>query len=408
MPEKRFWIVSKVAEPEALGDAYASSLEQLPGEEVDLTPNTDGVTIKSRSMTPEQAEMVAARAHIASVSEDRRVQAFGTDFDEGARLYCQIVQANKSGADGEAQTIAVLDTGVRDETVRNAPLKVRAMRSFVDGQAVEDLNGHGDFCCVAACPPAANLLVGKVLSNEGSGWDSWIIAGIDWAIANGADCISMSLGSDSTDTRAYDPILRRCQELGPIVFAAAGNAGNDRPVGSPGRSPFCFAVAAMDVRNDSVARFSCTGPEVDFAGPGVGVFYRGKWWNGTSMATPLVACSFLTILGEVKPGTRQERAAIAMKAMSATCRNLPAPPEYDGLGVPQVVAATGKIAPEPTPAPPKPPDQPAPKPEPPKPTRPTIRRSKVDNLSEEEMLNADLDVTGRGERKLARLKGYGA
>lgn len=403
------YIIAKKDEPEVYGAAYVESLEQLPGSELDLTPNIEGVNLKLREMTEEQAEMVASRNHVVSVSEDRRVWDLGTDFDQDARSYHQLNQAAQDGRRGAGTVVAVLDTGVRQDTVANAPLRVRAMQSFVSGEAVEDGNGHGDFCCVAATPPDGEVLVGKVLSNTGSGYTSGIIRGIAWALENGADAISMSLGGDYQDTSSYDPILRKCVESGVVVYAAAGNDGNNHFVNTPARSQYAYAVAAMDDSTGRVTSFSCTGPEVDFAGVGKNVYYRGKSWSGTSMACPIVCNSYLTILAETKGANRYERMQLAVKAMTATCKNLPDPPEYDGVGVPQVVDAVARLAPvQPAPEPAPPAPQP-PAPEPPDPTKPrkTIYKSKIDNLSEKEMLAADFDAVNRRGERLMHCKGYG-
>lgn len=345
--------------------------------------------------------MLAGRGHVVSVSEDREVRALATDFDQASRSYHQLTQAAQNGRRGKGTVAAVLDTGVRQETVTNAPLRVRAMQSFVSGEAVEDGNGHGDFCCVAATPPDAELLVGKVLSNEGSGYDSGIIKGIAWALENGADAISMSLGGNYRDTGNYDPILRKCVEAGVVVYAAAGNDGNDHFVNTPARSGYAYAVGAADDATDRITSFSCTGPELDFAGVGKNVYYRGKNWSGTSMATPLVTASYLTILAETKGASRYERMQVAVKAMIGTAKNLADPPTHDGVGVPQVVDAIGRFAPvQPAPQPPKPPVQP--------PSRKTVHRTKVDNFSDEEMRVADHDVVNRAGEKLAALKGVKA
>lgn len=63
--------------------------------------------------------------------------------------------------------------------------------------------------------------------------------------------------------------------------------------------------------------------------------------------------------------TRYEEMQVAVKAMIATCKNLPDPPEYDGVGVPQVVDAVARLAPvQPAPEPPtKPAPEPTPEPE---------------------------------------------
>ena len=66
------------------------------------------------------------------------------------------------------------------------------------GEAVQDGHGHGTHCIGTAlgrkCPPTGRprygvahlgeVYAGKVLSNGGSGSDTGILAGIEWAIAN--------------------------------------------------------------------------------------------------------------------------------------------------------------------------------------------------------------------------------
>ncbi|WP_328890564.1 S8 family serine peptidase [Streptomyces sp. NBC_00316] len=50
--------------------------------------------------------------------------------------------------------------------------------------------------------PSADLLVGKVLNNAGQGQSSWILAGMEWAAAQGADVVSMSLGGSTSSASA--------------------------------------------------------------------------------------------------------------------------------------------------------------------------------------------------------------
>ncbi len=79
-------------------------------------------------------------------------------------------------------------------------------QSFVPGEQAQDGHGHGTHCIGTDCGPRqpgqlprygiayeAEIYAGKVLSNAGSGTDAGILAGIQWAIANGCQVISMSL-----------------------------------------------------------------------------------------------------------------------------------------------------------------------------------------------------------------------
>jgi len=230
----------------------------------------------------------------------------------------QATNASVSGHHGDDIRIAVLDTGF-DLAHPDFVGRQVTSQSFVTGQLVQDGHGHGTHCvgtsCGSASPSgtrrygvatAAEIFVGKVLSNEGSGSDSGILAGINWAVANGCQVISMSLGADIRQvSQAYERVGQRAMAAGCLIIAAAGNnarrsAGNNGFVGVPANSPSIMAVAAVDSRlkiADFSARskFLSRGGQVDIAGPGVAVYSswpmpkRYHTISGTSMATPHVA-----------------------------------------------------------------------------------------------------------------------
>jgi subtilisin len=193
-------------------------------------------------------------------------------------------------------------------------------RSFVPGEQVQDGHGHGTHCIGTALgsrtpgqlprygiASEAQIYAGKVLSNRGSGTDSGILAGIDWAIANGCQVVSMSLGADvpwgTPYSQVFEAVGARALARGTLIVAAAGNAsrresGLVNPVGHPANCPSLLAVAAID-SGGRIASFSSTsdpkGGAVDIAGPGVQVYSswplptRYRTISGTSMATPHVA-----------------------------------------------------------------------------------------------------------------------
>lgn len=230
----------------------------------------------------------------------------------------QATGAHVSTATGAGLRIAVLDTGFFQPHPDFAGRQVISA-TFV-GQPVQDGHGHGTHCIGTAlgfrmlaggvrrygCARQGVILVGKVLSNAGSGADGGILAGINWAIQNGARVISMSLGAPvvvgTPPTVAYENAGRAALNAGSLIIAAAGNTGaspTQFPVGRPANSPSIMAVAAVD-QNLQRAPFSCrgvnpNGGEVNIAGPGVAVFSSTKIppryavLSGTSMATPHVA-----------------------------------------------------------------------------------------------------------------------
>jgi len=171
----------------------------------------------------------------------------------------------------------------------------------------DDVNGHGTWTSgiaaarnntigVVGVAPAASLYAVKVLGNSGSGWDSDIAQGIDWAIDNGMDVISMSLGGPGYS----DALSEACQQAwdaGIVVVAAAGNEGDGNPateeISYPAAFPSVIAVGAT-TQTDGLASFSNTGSYLALSAPGVSVYAtykRGKYvtWSGTSASCPHVS-----------------------------------------------------------------------------------------------------------------------
>ncbi|MFD5632965.1 S8 family serine peptidase [Streptomyces sp. NPDC127077] len=230
-------------------------------------------------------------------------------------------EAWAAGYTGKGVKVAVLDTGIDVNHPDFAGL-IDGTASFVPGEAITDLNGHGthvastivgsgaasggDYKGVA---PGADLYVGKVLGGaEGYGQDSWVMAGMQWAAESGADVVNMSLG-DSYPTDGSDPMSQTVDTLsakyGTLFVIAAGNAGPES-ISAPGAAASALTVAATD-KQDRLASFSSTGPlassgamKPDIAAPGVDItaarsqemtdggtgLYRTL--SGTSMATPHV------------------------------------------------------------------------------------------------------------------------
>lgn len=199
---------------------------------------------------------------------------------------------------GKSIKIAVLDTGIADHPDLPKPI---ATRSFINGQTVFDGNGHGTHCSGTALgrnglgvAPDAELLIGKVLSNQGSGGSGGIAAGVRWAADQGADIISMSLGgggSDSGTNQAIDYAWAK----GCYVIAAAGNSGYNgaNTIGWPARYLGCLCNASYQ-QDGRISSFSSGGREIDWATPGsqiISASTRGGYatMSGTSMATPFGA-----------------------------------------------------------------------------------------------------------------------
>ncbi|RLG59709.1 hypothetical protein DRN86_03815, partial [Candidatus Geothermarchaeota archaeon] len=273
------------------------------------------------------------------------------------------------GLTGKGVVIAILDTGINkdhpslddlDDDPETFDPKVVDEVSFVPGESADDFNGHGTYVASIAAgtgypggrrfystfygeyqnatitpktqkgvAPDALLLNVKVLNKYGVGYESWVIAGIEWAVDHGADVISMSLGGPAL--YPSDPLTRAISEAtkrGVIVVVAAGNDGPGYfSVSSPGISPEAITVGAI-YELGGVTWFSGRGPtpvtlnvKPDVLAPGVAVlganaffeeddtFYCSGW--GTSPATVFVSGSVALLL-QAFPGATPEAIKIAL------------------------------------------------------------------------------------------------
>ncbi len=218
---------------------------------------------------------------------------------------------------GAGIKVAVLDTGF-DDTHPDFFGRRVTKKVFASNSLETDQIGHGTHCVGTACGPRnpasgprygiayeAEIYAGKVLGDDGYGTDRSVIAGMDWALEQGCQIISMSLGAATNlgdqPVEDYEQIGHVCLDAGTLVIAASGNEsarpGQIAPVGSPANASTIMAVAAVDL-SMNVAPFSCGGmnphQEVDIAAPGVDILSSlpgGRYarWQGTSMATPHVA-----------------------------------------------------------------------------------------------------------------------
>lgn len=204
---------------------------------------------------------------------------------------------------GEGMKIAVLDTGV-DKTHPDLAPNIAKGMNFTSSNRTDfrDRQGHGTHCAgiiagvdnsigVVGVAPQAKLYIAKVLGDDGSGSIEGIVQGIDWAIAEKVDIISMSLGCSANPGASLHNAIKRARKAGIVIVAATGNENTH--VGWPAAYDEVIAVGAVGQTLDR-AGFSNFGKEVDIAAPGVDILSTypvNKYakLSGTSMATPMVA-----------------------------------------------------------------------------------------------------------------------
>ncbi|WP_424927990.1 S8 family peptidase [Amaricoccus tamworthensis] len=252
------------------------------------------------------------------------------------------VGASNSALTGAGTRVAVLDTGV--DAGHKAFAGVTFTQRDFSGDGDGDLNGHGTHCAgtifgrdvegtrIGVAPGVTDVLIGKVLGNDGGGSSKMIFDAIEWAAREEADVISMSLGFDfpgfvawlvnngwpldvatsaalvgyRENLRMFDALMEVVQAramLGnsSVVVAAAGNESrrNDNPnfevsASLPAAAEDVISVAAAGQGRDGyrIAYFSNT--DATITGPGVNILSAAsggglKTLNGTSMACPHVA-----------------------------------------------------------------------------------------------------------------------
>lgn len=189
---------------------------------------------------------------------------------------------------------------------------------------------------VVGVAPGARIWAVKVLDSAGSGYESGIVAGIDWIAAHGGiEVANMSLGGAGYSQAEYDAI-QGAVNVGVAFAVAAGNSGADASGYSPAAFDNVLTVSAVadfdgepgglaaptcrDDVDDTLADFSNWGPAVQIAAPGVCILStypleQGGYGtiSGTSMASPHAAGA-LAILASTAadPGLTAKEVVLAL------------------------------------------------------------------------------------------------
>jgi subtilisin family serine protease len=252
------------------------------------------------------ASALGARSDVSYVEPDERVYALAQDTPWGVDR----IDADRAGNDGYTGAradVAVLDTGIDADhpDLRDNLGRGKAFVSCEGSDCREpwdDDNSHGTHCAgtVAAVDSGRGVLgtsagvwlhAVKVLGSDGSGYISDIADGLQWSADRGYDIASMSLGGGKSGS--LGDACGYAYDRGVLLVAAAGNSGPCTDcVSYPAAYDEVIAVSATR-KDDTLAGFSSTGPEVELAAPGSRIYstvpggYETK--SGTSMACPHVA-----------------------------------------------------------------------------------------------------------------------
>ncbi|MFB0525512.1 MAG: S8 family serine peptidase, partial [Phycisphaerae bacterium] len=209
------------------------------------------------------------RAEIAYVEDDIIMHAIQQETPWGVdRIDAEQVWSTNTGADID---VAILDTGI-DYDHPDLAGNIAGGVNFtgwwwVDGSTYryywDDRNGHGSHNAgivaavnnnigIVGVAPAANLWSVRVLGDNGSGYVSDIIQGLEWCVDNAKEIASMSFGGDYSES-----LKNACDAAytaGVLLVAAAGNEYGGAVI-YPAAFDSVIAVSAIDDANN-IADFS--------------------------------------------------------------------------------------------------------------------------------------------------------
>lgn len=326
-------------------------------------------------LSPTDIEELKKDPSVSSVEMDLSVHTLDVIADQQIRADQVWAVGNIGGDSSSRVPVAILDTGIDNAHPEFTGRITLCHSEITNSNVCQDQNGHGTHVAgivgatginsnAKGVAPGVQYYIDQVLDSTGSGSFSGVISGIDWAVANHAKVISMSLGSSPLVTTALNcdsqfpaltTAINNAVNAGVTVVAAAGNSGT-QGVGAPGCMSNVIAVTAVDSNNVIASWSSKGGPITDhgIAAPGVNIFstYIPQTYatlSGTSMATPAVSGTIALLL-QANPSLTPTQVKNTLFSTACTTQTNPAcqtgsvPNTSYGYGRVDALAAYNKIS----------------------------------------------------------------
>ncbi|GAA1522457.1 S8 family serine peptidase [Kribbella lupini] len=302
--------------PKASASARSTVLAKHNSRQASAPVDGDYATVTSNAAAPELLKKLRAESSVEVASLNYLRTSAATPNDEYYRsdqAYLSTIrmpQAWDLSKSAGSQTVAVLDTGVDGGHPELAGRVYTGYNAINPKASANDDKGHGTMVAgiiaantnnargIAGVAWNAKILPVKVLDSTGTGSDSSVLAGINWAASHGARVINMSLGGPSYNAVVHDAV-KKAVAKGIVVVASSGNEYDNVP-NYPAAFPEVISVGATD-NNGVLTAFSSWGDSVDIAAPGWNILSTGPraltdpdylpYWggSGTSFSAPMVA-----------------------------------------------------------------------------------------------------------------------
>jgi subtilisin family serine protease len=378
-------------------DAYqAKKIKRIPNLDIytlEVSPHsTVEETVYALSMNPDVAHVSPDyKIYITAVpkptdnffnwqyalyNEGQEIGFFGPSGKSRADI--KALEAWEETKGDDQVVIAVIDTGIdfNHPDLANTDDEEKILdngHDFVnDDSDPSDDQGHGTFVSGLAAAKSNNgegiagvnwhskILPLKVVDTDGSGYVSWLVDAIRYAVDNGANVISMSLGfslGPDEEVPSLEEALNYAYARGLVAVASAGNEGAD--VLYPAAYDNCIAVAATDY-NDSTPSWSNSGPEVDVAAPGLRIVGPVPTWvpeliwqdftlppygfgDGTSASAAIVS-GFVSLILSAKPWLEPDEVKDILRFSAEDTNASEHPGKDDHQGYGRVDMATAILA----------------------------------------------------------------
>ncbi len=370
-----------------IADVQEVILNQVSPQEAQVNHRYQTLPAMAMTVTEAGLRTLQQSTQVYKIIADHKIYAQSTESEH--LIHADQVRS-EYGLTGAGVNVAVIDTGV-DVSHPDFAGAIVAQHCFTEnscppnntkeGESAQDGSGHGTVVAgilagrgkvgPIGIAPDAGIVAVRVMDDHGVGWNSDVIAGIDWVLAHQdtlhIKVINLSLGGGSytgvcdtydASTQFFAQSISKARQAGIVVFAASGNGGNAQTLALPACTTDAISVGSVydadlgardwgicnetSTAADQVSCFSNGGESLDLLAPGawieapaLGGGTRGD--AGTSMATPHAA-AVAALLLQADPTLTPDAIETLLKETGVPitdARNGRATPRIDALAAVQ-------------------------------------------------------------------------